>query len=369
MHTPRGFLVDRSGPLIRRILRWTLVVVLNVLVTGALLLGFYVYRIGKIPRYPIRVAGSPFMQRDPEIGYVPVPHGDTAIQHLDSGAAYHVTNDRFGARVNRPGDETPARVDLMTLGCSFTWGFGVRNEDTYAQRLGMSLGVSTANFAMAGYGSIQSLQMLRRHRELRPRTVIYGVIDVHLNRNVSACAPSFAPFCVPTPYFEADGSGGRIHPPLAGVVGFDSIRREIVTQETRRPRDLLVAALWAMRADLVHYTRGGRRHDASAEAMNDSIRFAIGQMADTTREIGADLIVVYMPYVVAGGSLAPPPAALAKAVSEAHVRIVDVTPTFTAYLAQHPGTLLGLTARDGHPNRIGHQLIAEQIAASIQRPH
>lgn len=268
----------------------------------------------------------------------------------------------------RQGDETPAGVDLMALGCSFTWGYGVRNEDTYIQQLGKALGASTANFAMAGYGSIQSAQMLRRHRALRPRTVIYGVIDVHLNRNVSPCAPSFAAFCIPVPYFEPDGAGGRIHPPRAGGAGFDSILRELVTQEHRRPRDLLVAATWTMRADFIRLTGRLATHDASPAAMNGSIHFAIDELAKTTRDIGAELIVVYLPYVIAGGTLAPPPAALRQAVSDAQVRFVDVTPAYNDHLGRHPGTLLGLTANDGHPNPVAHRLIAEQIAASMQRP-
>ena len=337
----------------------------SLLVCGAIVLGYYVHRISDIPRFPIRVSGSPFTQRDPEIGFVPVPHGDTDFQHLDSGAHYHVVNDRLGARVNRPGDETPDRVDLLTLGCSFTWGYGVRNEDTYAQQLKQRLGVSTANVAMAGYGSIQSLQMLRRHLDLRPRTVVYGIIAEHLRRNVSPCAPTFAPFCVSASYFEPVGSGGRIHPPPAELAGFDAVLREIVTPETRRVSDVLVAATWAMRADLVHFTIAGGTHDDSPAAMESSVRFAIGEMANATRSIGAELVVVYMPYLV--GAPAPPPPAIVQAVSDAHAAFVDVTPAVADRLATHPGDVLGLTPLDGHPNATAHRLIAEQVASYLQR--
>src|ERR1035437_8508029 len=188
---------------------WSLVL----LGCGAVVLAYELYKIETGPRLPFHLTGGPLIAFDDEIGYVPRPNSDNGFYHPDSNSRYHSFTDRLGARVNRIGDQTPGRVDVMILGCSFTWGLGVKNEDTYAQQLQQLLGVTTVNLAMGGYSSIQSLQRLRCNVDLQPKVVIYGFIQAHLARNVSACAPGLPAFCITQPYFEKKGGTGHISPP------------------------------------------------------------------------------------------------------------------------------------------------------------
>src|SRR6266508_1960293 len=91
------------------------------LVCGAAILGYELYKIETGMQIPFRVSGS-WIERDGEIGYVPRPNNDVEFQHPDSGARYHAFTDRRGARVTGGGEQTPSHADLMFIGCSFTWG-------------------------------------------------------------------------------------------------------------------------------------------------------------------------------------------------------------------------------------------------------
>ena len=169
------------------------------------------------PRSDLRMEGDWPFQRDDEIGFVAVKNGRTLRRHLTSGLRYHLFTDARGARVNAPGDQTPPRVDLLTIGCSFTWGHGLENEETFTEGLRRRLGVTAANFAMGSYGTVHSLLLLRRHLDLRPRVVVYGFIDDHLRRNLAPCAPSYAPYCLPVAHVGFAGQGTpTIRPPPSG---------------------------------------------------------------------------------------------------------------------------------------------------------
>jgi hypothetical protein len=109
---------------------------------------------------------------------------------------YDLYTDSRGARVSRPGEQTPGQIDILFIGDSFTWGHGVQNEQTFAAKTANALGLAGANLAMGSYGGPQALQMLRRHRDPRPKLVILAVISDTPRRNISACASSYFPFCL-----------------------------------------------------------------------------------------------------------------------------------------------------------------------------
>jgi hypothetical protein len=160
---------------------------------------------------------------DPEIGLVPRPsaHDRRIYPAIADRAAFafDVYTDDRGARVDGPGQRSAARYDILTIGDSFTWGYALANRDSYAARLGRELGVSVANFAMPSYGTTQSLQLLERNLDLKPRLVIYGIIAHHFERNVSPCAPSYYEFCLDVSHVSWNGDGKPyIAPPLSNGV-------------------------------------------------------------------------------------------------------------------------------------------------------
>ena len=82
------------------------------------------------------------------------------------------------------------RGEVLVVGCSFTQGFGVADEDTFSYLLNQRYRhLMFHNFGTGGYGTYQSLLRIEQNLS-RPNTddiplVIYGFIDLHLQRNVA----------------------------------------------------------------------------------------------------------------------------------------------------------------------------------------
>src|SRR5713101_3646394 len=118
---------------------------------------------------PVRLEGDPLMAYDPEIGFVPRPSSRT--RRTDLGAdgkpklTYHLLTDERGARITNSGEGNTVQADIVTVGCSFSWGHGFENEHTFAANVTHSLGVMGSNFSMGSFGTVQSLQMLQRNRD------------------------------------------------------------------------------------------------------------------------------------------------------------------------------------------------------------
>jgi hypothetical protein len=188
-----------------------------------LLLGIWIAAYLTVPGIAMSVEGDPLVLFDPEVGAIANPSAHNrriypAIKDRKAFAFDVYTDDR-GARVDGPGQKSPAKVDVLVVGDSFTWGYALPNSETYANRIGRELNASLSNFAMASYGTTQSLQVLRRQSDLAPKLVIYGMIAHHFERNVMPCAPSYYPFCYDVSHVVADEQGKlRIAPPWSNGV-------------------------------------------------------------------------------------------------------------------------------------------------------
>lgn len=89
---------------------------------------------------------------------------------------------------------TPVKPDqhheVLLVGCSFTQGFGVEDQDTFAYLLNARYPhVMFHNFGTGGYGTYQSLLRIKQNLAQPDANaiplVIYGFIDLHLQRNVA----------------------------------------------------------------------------------------------------------------------------------------------------------------------------------------
>ena len=115
----------------RTLIFWGILVALPL---AAILAGIGTIAYWTVPAAPYVMQGQPLIATDPEIGFVPYPN--TVTQRIDKDrngnqtSSYHVFNDRRGARVSRPGEQAPARPDIVFLGDSFTWGHGVENDSS-----------------------------------------------------------------------------------------------------------------------------------------------------------------------------------------------------------------------------------------------
>ncbi len=279
-----------------------------VLIFGLALFAYYIWKGAMLPRSPDRFTGDVRFEWNEANGGFIARNAAVESWQPTSDLRYHVFTDRLGARVAARGDQTPDRVDILVIGCSFTWGLNIESEDTYSAQLGQILQVATVNLGVNGYSSIQALQMLRQNLALRPKVVIYGFITDHLRRNLAPCLTG-VPFCLPVAYFEESAaSGPMVHAPRLDLFPPQDVRRfgeDVLLRDGQSATERVLAAKWALWFDLSRYamTRDVA-YDQSPSAISAAIRFAVGRMAEATRAINAELIVLYMPDYQSGD---PPP--------------------------------------------------------------
>jgi hypothetical protein len=85
-------------------------------------------------------------------------------------------------------DLTPGRPIVALMGCSFTFGWGLTDRDTYAWKLQDRYpGAEIRNYGTIGYGTYQSLLALEQvfAGPERPSLVLFGFIQNHESRNIA----------------------------------------------------------------------------------------------------------------------------------------------------------------------------------------
>src|SRR6185369_5022449 len=98
-------------------------------------------------------------------------------------ASAHILPDGSRATGTAP---AAGRPDLLLLGCSFTMGWAVNDDETWAWGLqALRPGVHVTNRAVIGFGTYHSLLMLEERLRAgdRPAAVLYGYFYGHDERN------------------------------------------------------------------------------------------------------------------------------------------------------------------------------------------
>lgn len=131
---------------------------------------------------------GPFFQPDSLLGYAGRP-GRFELTVGDE-LQYTVTHDSAGFRITSHEERADSldRPEIWIFGCSFTHGFGVNDEDNYPWMLQERFpDYKVRNYGMDGYGSLQSLHLLRRELETKPapKLVILAYGAFHDQRNTS----------------------------------------------------------------------------------------------------------------------------------------------------------------------------------------
>lgn len=313
------------------------------------------------------VTGNQISVGDPELGYVSPPSAASTRQQ--GSVRYDVFTDTRGARVSEAGLEAPTQVDILTVGGSFAWGHGVQSQETFTSLLGERLAVTTANFAKAGYGTLQSVQTLRRHSDLEPAVVVYGLIGDHLGRNLAPCAPSRFPFCMRVPYVDFVEDAPVVHHPgHREAFGLEAKRQRFydVSRGELRLSSLLVGLeYWyekwrKARLQTLAAARYGPEHSAAA------LRFLLAEMYAEANEIDAALLVVYIPRL--RSPVGQPPLQLLEALeSIPEAAFFDLTQAVSKHLGAGSELSLVLDESDEHPSRAAHELFARELEGVVER--
>lgn len=325
---------------------------------ASLALGIEVAAYLTVPGIAMSSEGDALVIFDPEVGAIPNPSSHNrriypAIKDRKAFAFDVYTNDR-GARVDGPGQRSAAKVDIVAIGDSFTWGYALENPQTYASIVGRELNASVSNLAMASYGTTQSLQILQRNRDLAPKLVVYGMIAHHFERNVMPCAPSYYPFCLDVSHVVQEGQGKpRIAPPWSN--GVRRLQQQL-TGNNYNPVRWLAHGIDVIQGR-IEYARAS--FDEVDEATKDrAMSFLLREMERTASEMGTELLIVYLPTNYWG-----PPAGLARVIG--NIRLLDLTESFARN--KEAGGPNPYIVGDGHPSAAGNALIASEIVKYVRR--
>jgi len=334
-----------------------------------LLLCWFGWKVHRQPfhRSDLRFDGDWPLTGDDEIGYVALKNCRNHSRKLKLGLDYHIYTDERGARVNAPEAHSDAASQMVIVGGSFAYGYGMENEHTFGQLAAGHLGIAAVNLAQVGYGTLQSLQMLRRNNDLQPRVVVYGFIADHARRNLSPCAPSGAPYCLPVSSlaFPADGAV-LIRPPDMSHFSPEMnwrYYREILTADKVGFNDIL----WRMRIDVFRVVESRSiAYDDSPALRTRGMSYLLAEMAAQAKAMGARLVVMYIPYLNPE-RIDPPPTELLAALPP-EVLLLDLAPALQSYVAIEGNPPLAFPI-DNHPNRQAHALMAAELARLLTDEH
>lgn len=342
---------------------YIIMIILTVSVIALLFSGYFIYIVLPYKEIGMQIEGDWPIEVDSLIGFTAAKNASTFRRDVRKDLAYHVFRDNRGARVNTSNQENPQKVTIMTVGCSFSLGHGMENKSTFTEILRRRLGVPVANFALNSYATLQSLQMLERNADLKPKVIIYAFIKDHIRRNLSPCAPSYTPFCFPVSYVDFDEQGSPyIHRPqmgyyqelnkkfyeyvILGNFGFDDI-------------------IWGVKITLFRLTRSNRlNYSNDSVSRQKSMSYLMNKIIEVAKSIDAVLIVMYIPKLKRGKTKPPPPELLNSLNRDAI--FIDLVPTVIQYYSNPKNPSLRF-ANDSHPNRLAHELMAREIERVLRR--
>lgn len=322
---------------IRRTLLWAAIPLLWVAAVVTVEIGARLA--GARPREAVAMLGTPLTTVDPVLGWRPIP-GRYQIGPFAIGArAATVTVGPDGTRATGGGPRD-GRPPLVFLGCSFTLGWAVGDDETFAWRVqSLRPDLAVENHGVGGYGTTQSLLLLEEllGQGARPALVLYGDIG-HERRNVAAPSWLLAlrsnQAAVATPYATLDAAGGLArHPPE----GYPAL-----------PLDTRLAAVTLLEDALAR-----RRPYADAGDPHRVTELLVQEMADRAgrAEVGFSLVILSLPEEERAARLA---------FARAHgIDVIDCHLTIGPELMV-PG--------EGHPNAEAHRRWGDCIAAALAEP-
>ena len=121
---------------------------------------------------------------DPELGYTHIA-GQYRVE-LPTGFAFGVTHDADTLRLTGPATEVTGQPEIWLLGCSFTHGWSLDDEQSYPWLLQQRMpDFQIVNFGVSGYGTVQSLIQMQRALDSgrRPAAIILAYAHFHEVRN------------------------------------------------------------------------------------------------------------------------------------------------------------------------------------------
>ena len=123
----------------------------------------------------------------PTRGYAQLP--GAFVVTLPDGYSFTMTHLPSGLRITHPlatYTDTRSKPEIWIMGCSFTHGWSLNDQDTYPWLLQAQLPeYEVVNYGVEGYGTLHALLQLREALTTQPtpRMVVYAYASLHDGRN------------------------------------------------------------------------------------------------------------------------------------------------------------------------------------------
>lgn len=161
--------------------------------------------------------GESMYTKDVNLGYKMIPDRRSALlykylQPVD------VQTDKNGFRIpvsKKSLTDVSKPIDILFLGCSFTFGSACKAEDTFPYLVASEKQMNYINAAVGGYGLaqmyIQAKQLISKYK---PKYLVVQNSPWLIERGVSEFAPSRGGYMLPVPYFADSANFFRAEPPI-----------------------------------------------------------------------------------------------------------------------------------------------------------
>lgn len=298
---------------------------------------------------------------DPEMGWKNAANVDTVPK--DHG---RVRTNSEGMRndADFPVEPVAGRQRLMIVGDSYSFGFGVSNEETYAYELArMMPDWDVMNLAVSATGTDQHYLMYERQGEkYKPNIVLLGFYLLDYNRNTYSFRDYAKPMYVP----QADGSLTLTHTPVPKP-------EELIEQYRSGQKTIggwhysyLFAAIGQILTDRV-------KRDRSPDSLGRrTLTGIMEKFAKRVKDNGATPVWVVFPIV----DILEKEESRYQEISEFSqaeakrlgMKVLDLEPVYRDYVAKHPGakSLWRPVEIGGHLSADGNKLSAQAIHAFLK---
>ena len=248
---------------------------------------------------PLRWHGRPY-QADTVLGYRPRP-GSRANHLLPDGSPVPVVFDALGLRVSDAASTSePEGPSILFLGDSFTHGWGVPAEQTFAHRATRAVGGEARNAGVSGWGCaamiLQAEELIPR---LRPAVVVAQASTWLAPRSQALEAPGRWGR-IPVPYFVGSVAEGglEIAPPIFLGKSFDlPISERSGNGFWPFTKEVGVPLLTHDDFERVHsgWARWRGRIPRPAASRQEVVDHTLGRLRDLSRSVGATMVVLVLP--------------------------------------------------------------------------
>jgi hypothetical protein len=297
-------------------------------------------RLGGVAPWPTPPPSEAAMyEPDPELGWRHRPGEHHQPPYAPEGTPITTTFLADGSRLTGPPPASPAGTILL-VGDSFTVGWAVSDDETYAWRLQARFPhAAVVNRAAAGYGTLQALIVLERTlpRLPRPAIVLYGFLGHHEERNVATADW--------LEILATQSASGNTHVPYATLGPDDTLIRHPPTGYPDLPLRRRAAFVALLERGWVRLTATGRA--AARRPVTERLLLA---MRDLTAREGVPFAVVLLTASLEAG--------------EHYVRFLPEHGVDLFDCAIPVGPALRVPG-EIHPNGILHAMYAECVATNL----